>query len=496
MQLNSMLPASRGCGYGARVAAARGGAGEGKGIAEAMSARILIVDDMLSSLRLMEAKLSAEYYEVATASDGHEALALAARWAPDLVLLDVMMPGLDGYEVCAALKASRETEHVPVVMLTALGDSGARVRGLEVGADDFLTKPVEDGTLFARVRSLVRLKRLLDEWRLRSATTQQLGVNEASPTRPGVEGAFAMIVDDHAPDAELAAAALARDGIRSLRAPDVGQALTAARGGQFDLIVLNLALGADDPLRLASRLRAEEATREIPLLLIADPEHRDKLVRGFDLGVNDYVMRPIDENELRARARNQIRRRFYQERLRADLQYSISLALTDGLTGVYNQRYLRGHLKALADQAALAGGQLGVLMIDLDRFKSINDRHGHAAGDTALKLVADAIRQHVRVFDTVARYGGEEFVVVMPGATKAEGEAVAERLRCAIAGLHFIANGVPMALTVSIGVAALPAVLPLGPHPRLDEALLHAADAALYRAKAAGRNRVEVTEAA
>jgi two-component system cell cycle response regulator len=461
-----------------------------------MSARILIVDDMVANLRLMEAKLSAEYYEVATASNGEEALALAARWAPDLVLLDVMMPGMDGYEVCAALKASRDTEHVPVVMLTALGDADARVRGLEVGADDFLTKPVEDGTLFARVRSLVRLKRLLDEWRLRTATTQQLGVAEASPMRPGVAGARVLIVDDQEADADLAAHALGLDGVRCQRAHDVAEALAAARGGLFDLIVLNLTLGADDPLRLASRLRAEEATRETPLLLIADPDQRELLVRGFDLGANDYVMRPVDENELRARARNQVRRRFYQERLRADLQYSISLALTDGLTGVYNQRYLRGHLKALADQAVAAGGQLSVLMIDLDRFKSINDRYGHAAGDAALKVVADSIRQHVRVFDTVARYGGEEFVVIMPGANGGEGEAVAERLRGAIAGLHFAAGGVRMPLTVSIGVAALTGSTVLGAGRKLDEALLEAADAALYRAKAAGRNRVEVTEAA
>jgi two-component system cell cycle response regulator len=461
-----------------------------------MSARILIVDDMLSNLRLMEAKLSAEYYEVATATEGSEALALAARWSPDLVLLDVMMPGMDGYEVCAALKAGRETEHVPVVMLTALGDADARVRGLEVGADDFLTKPVQDETLFARVRSLVRLKRLLDEWRLRTATTQQLGVAEAGPTRPGVEGASVLVVDDHAPDAEFAIAALVRDGVRCHRAADLMHALSAARGGTFDLIVLNLALGADDPLRLASRLRAEDATRETPLLLIADPDQRDKLVRGFDLGANDYVMRPVDENELRARARNQIRRRFYQERLRADLQYSISLALTDGLTGVYNQRYLRGHLKALSDQALTAAGQLAVLMIDLDRFKSINDTHGHAAGDAALKIVADTIRQHVRVFDTVARYGGEEFVVVMPGANRGEGEAVAERLRGAVAALAFSAAGTAMELTVSIGVAALSAAAELPAGRRLDEALLHAADVALYRAKAGGRNRVEVAEAA
>jgi two-component system cell cycle response regulator len=461
-----------------------------------MSARILIVDDMVSNLRLIEAKLVAEYYEVATATDGEAGIARAHAWQPDLVLLDVMMPGIDGYETCARLKAMRETEHVPVVMLTALGDAEARVRGLEAGADDFLTKPVEDATLFARVRALVRLKRLLDEWRLRTATTLQLGMARTVVAQPGVAGARALVVDDYELDAQRTMAALARDGVQTTRATDVGAALDAARGADFDLIVLNLALGSDDPLRLASRLRAEDATRETPLLLIADAEHREDLLRGFDLGANDYVMRPVDENELRARARNQIRRKFYRQRLRADLAYSISLALTDGLTGLYNQRYLRGHLRALTDQTAGSSAQLAVMMIDLDRFKDINDRFGHATGDAALKAVAARIREGVRVFDTVARYGGEEFVVVMPGATLAEGEAAAERLRAAIASLGFAAAGATWPLTVSIGVAATGGLVVPAGVPPLDEALLAAADAALYRAKCAGRNRVEVAAAA
>jgi two-component system cell cycle response regulator len=461
-----------------------------------MSARILIVDDMVSNLRLIEAKLVAEYYEVATATDGEAGIARARAWLPDLILLDVMMPGIDGYETCARLKALRETEHVPVVMLTALGDADARVRGLEAGADDFLTKPVEDETLFARVRALVRLKRLLDEWRLRTATTLQLGMAQTAAAQPGVTGARALVVDDYDLDAQRTMEALARDGVQATRATDVGAALAAARGADFDLIVLNLALGSDDPLRLASRLRAEDSTRETPLLLIADAEHREKLLRGFDLGANDYVMRPVDENELRARARNQIRRKFYQQRLRADLAYSISLALTDGLTGVYNQRYLRGHLRALIDQAAGSNAQLTVMMIDLDRFKDINDRFGHATGDAALKAVATRIRDGVRVFDTVARYGGEEFVVVMPGASLNEGEAAAERLRAGIASMGFVAAGATLPLTVSIGVASTAGLATAPGGASLDDVVLAAADAALYRAKRAGRNRVEVAAAA
>ena len=161
-----------------------------------MTARILVVDDVPANIRLLEAKLTAEYYQVASAPEGFEALRLAHSWQPDLILLDVMMPGMDGYETCRRLKDDAGTLHIPVVMVTALGDPGERVRGLEAGADDFLTKPVEYDTLLARVRGLVRLKRLLDEWRARGETARALGLTAEPVIEPGVAGARALVVDD------------------------------------------------------------------------------------------------------------------------------------------------------------------------------------------------------------------------------------------------------------------------------------------------------------
>ena len=449
-----------------------------------MTARILIVDDVPANTRLLQAKLTAEYYQVETAHDGYEALRLAQSWQPDLILLDVMMPGMDGYQTCRQLKTDQSTVHIPVVMVTALGDSTERLRGLEVGADDFLTKPVEYDTLLARVRGLVRLKRMLDEWRVRGDTAQALGLN-SERVEPSVIGARALVVDDWDLGALNTQEALSREGIVPSRARTMDEALSMSDSIAFDLIVLSLSLVGDDPLQLASRLRAERATANIPLLLIAEAEQRERLLRGFDLGANDWVLRPVDENELRVRARNQVRRKFYQDGLRADLGHALELALTDPMTGLHNQRYLMRHLGSLLAVGQPAG--IVVMMIDIDHFKSVNDQWGHGAGDQVLRQVADTLRSRTRVFDSLARYGGEEFVVVMSGASEADAIRAAERLRVSIQAMEFVPDeNTTHPLTVSIGLARS-----VDPDVTSGE-LLTAADRALYRAKRLGRNRVEV----
>jgi two-component system cell cycle response regulator len=450
-----------------------------------MTARILIVDDVPANTRLMEARLAAEYYESATAHDGEAAIVLARDWQPDILLLDVMMPGIDGFETCRRLKSDPLTQHIPVVMITTLEDSGERVRGLEAGADDFLSKPVDFPTLFARVRSLVRLKRLLDEWRKRSETARALGLAAANLAPPSVAGSQVLIVEDAADAAEFIGAALGQDGIATSLAGSEAETLAAVGCTGFDLIVLSLSLSGEDPLRLASRLRAAEATQDVPLLLLADAAHRDRLLRGADLGANDWLLRPLDPNELRARARNQIRRKIYQDRLRMDLGQALEAALIDPLTGLHNRRHMLRHLEGLL--VGPGGMPVAVMMIDIDHFKAINDKYGHAEGDLALREVAELLRTRVRVFDSVARFGGEEFVVAMPGTRADEAMAAAERLRQAIAA-HQVGRHA-LNITVSIGVArGAPSTAPAD--------LLHEADMALYEAKRSGRNRVVLADAA
>jgi two-component system, cell cycle response regulator len=449
-----------------------------------MTARVLVVDDVPANLRLLEAKLRAEYFEVALAASGPEALALSAAWSPDVILLDIMMPGMDGYEVCRRLKAQPATAHIPVVMVTALTEQAERVRGLQAGADDFISKPVDTALLFARLRALLRVKQVLDAWRIRGETARDLGFEAADMPDDAFIGARLLLAGGLSAEAQAVGAALAADGILLDHAPDEQAAWERLQDETHDLALLSLPLAGGDALRLASRLRARAESRDMPLMLLAAEDQRQAVLRAFDLGASDHVMRPVDAPELRARVRNQLRRRRYQDLLRESLDRSLELAVTDALTGLRNRRYVRRHLEGLLR----SGAAVAVLLLDVDRFKPLNDRHGHAAGDVALRAVADTVREHLRAVDVVARYGGEEFLVVMANAGEEEAVAVAERLRIAIADRPIAVTGATLNLTVSIGTAITRGAAGA-------DRLIAAADAALYRAKERGRNRVETATA-
>ncbi|MEQ8745710.1 PleD family two-component system response regulator [Pyruvatibacter sp.] len=457
-----------------------------------MTARVLVVDDIPANVKLLEAKLTAEYFDVSTAFNGREALEAAAAEKPDIILLDVMMPEMDGFEVCRRLKSRPETQHIPVIMVTALDQPTDRVTGLEAGADDFLTKPVDDIALMARVRSLVRLKLMTDELRMRETTSDKLGLmNEAEALhRAGSGMGRILVVEDRETSARRIAESL-RDQNRVTIESDAREALVRVGGEDYDLVVVSLSLERSDGLRFCSHLRSEDRTRNVPILAIVENGDTARLVRALDMGVNDYLMRPVDRNELTARVRTQLKRKRYQDVLRQNLQLSLEMAITDPLTNLYNRRYMESHLGTLVQRAADRGKPISLLIVDIDFFKSVNDTHGHDVGDEVLREFGERLARNVRGIDLACRYGGEEFVVVMPDTDVAFANAVAERLRTEIASLAFQVSTETgrLDITASIGVTAL-----LSPNESVDQ-FLKRADKALYRAKREGRNRV-VSEAA
>jgi two-component system cell cycle response regulator len=395
------------------------------------------------------------------------------------------MPGMDGLEVCRRLRAAPDTAHLPIVLLTAFDRPADRMRGLESGADDFLTKPVDEIALIARVRSLVRLKFSIDELRSRAAHSEEAGTAAAEALKldPSERGRL-LLVDEQRNSRERIAGALGpyHDVIL---AEEPGEALVAAREETIDLMIISLGSGGFDGLRLCSQARSHERMRNLPILLIADPDDRPKVLRGLELGANDYLTRPIDRNELLARVRTNIRQKLYADRLRQSVQQSIEMALYDSLTGLNNRRSLERRLPAMIETARARSAALTMMVLDIDHFKRVNDTYGHDVGDRVLKGFGGQLQETVRSGDLICRLGGEEFVVVMPGADAAEAARIAERARRTTESREFPVDGAggSVSITVSIGLAEW--------RDNWNYAELYRrADRALYRSKSAGRNRV------
>ncbi len=456
-----------------------------------MTARVLVVDDNPANRKLLEARLNAEYFDVLTANNGEDAIAICEKSLCDIVLLDVMMPGMDGFEVCRRLKGHIATAHLPVVLVTALDQPTDRVRGLEAGADDFVTKPIDEMQLIARVRSLARLKVVIDELRNRANTTVALGMIApfATPSAEDGRRGRLLVVDDRKSSSDRIAQALAAHHAVTVEA-SVQEAMFKAAEDNVDVIIVSLGLVGYDALRLCSQIRALERTRNLPILVIADLEDRNRVIRGLELGINDWLSRPVDRNELLARVRTQLRQKRYADSLREKVQQSIELALFDPLTGLNNRRFLESHLATMLDNARMRRAPLTLMILDIDYFKRVNDTFGHDAGDEVLRAFADRLRGIIRGGDLLCRLGGEEFVIVMPGVNVTAAARIAERARQAIEQEAFFVNNDTQSLSVTTSIGLAERRDAGDPHD-----LYRRADQALYRSKAEGRNRVSADAA-
>jgi two-component system cell cycle response regulator len=444
-----------------------------------MSARVLLVDDLEANRKVLASKLTQEYYQVIEAANGEDALRRAMADAPDIILLDVMMPGMDGYEVCRRLKDDPETRHIPIVFVSALDERIDRLKGLSLGADDFLTKPVDTAQLIARMRSLARMKVVIDELRGRQASGRRMGVIEGEEVADNGLGAQLLVIDDSPRQLELVQRALgASNTVVTLETQHVR--------ARPDVVLVSLAAKAFDGLRVTAHLRSSDATRQTPILVLCDPDETAKAYRALDLGAHDIIHRPLDEDELQSRVRTIVRRKRQIESMRASLDQSMELAVTDQLTGLNNRRYLMSQLGPLVQRAARGGDPVSVIIADIDHFKRINDNFGHDVGDEVLKEFAARLASNFRPIDIACRFGGEEFVVVMPNTRGDYACLVAERLRRHVSGAPFAikAGSDALSVTVSLGVAVASSV------GDTADKVLKRADEALYRAKQNGRNRV------
>lgn len=449
-----------------------------------MTARILVVDDIQANRRLMQAKLEAKYYSVSLAVDGPDALEKAISTRPQIILLDVMMPGMDGYEVCKRLKANPATRHIPVVMLTALTDVEDRVRGLQAGADDFLSKPIDDFALMGRLEALSRYNAVAHELRQREATSKSTLSFTDLERRQLARAASILVIDQNSQDCQRMVAALKTAGhtVHTWQDRSEGNPLS----GALDLVILALSDQPHNALRLCAHLQSLDTARRFSMIVTHDRSDQDLATEALRIGASDTIALPIDDQELIVRVRTQLKRNRYIQILRQRVDRGLELSVIDQLTDLYNRRYMLEHLEQWLKRASVSGPPVSVIALDIDHFKPINDEFGHEAGDAILKAFADRIKENVRPKDVVCRMGGEEFLVILP-ETKGDMACLgAERIRHAIADAPFDLGRSEQSIkvTVSAGVASS-----IVAEDKVAD-LLRRADKALYRAKQDGRNRI------
>lgn len=444
-----------------------------------MSARILVVDDLAPNRHLLEVKLAAEYYDVLTASSGHKALEVAGSEKLDLILMDAMMPGMNGFETCERIKNNPKTWHIPVIMVTALEETKDRIRGLEAGADDFITKPIDDFNLMARVRSLLRLKMVTDQ--LLSHTGHSLANSKPLIEQIDRRRGEILLIEDHEKRAEKIMEPIRHvHGITAESDPK--KALKRAEQG-FDLVIVSMVSSNFDALRLCASLRVAQKSRELPILVVGDPEDEDRFIRAYDLGVNDTIIRPIETQELMARVNTQLRRKFYADSLRDNFNENLEMVVTDPLTGLGNRRYFDSAIEPLFESLNAKKEPFSIMVFDIDNFKRVNDILGHDMGDQILKEIAARLATNMRAIDVVSRYGGEEFMIAMPNTNQAKAMKAADRVRGLIGGTPIFVDGQALSITTSAGVAEVCA------GEKLRD-VFKRADDALYKAKLGGRNMV------
>ena len=472
-------------------------------------ARILIIEDNPANMKLASLLLQKAGHTVLCAVDAEIGLTLARADRPDLILMDIQLPGMDGLAATALLKRDPVTAGIPVIALTAMAMKEDQEKTQVAGCDAYIAKPLRYQELYAAIDALLANKPAGGERRTRLAP--------GSITNPN---ATILIVDDQIQNRTLLETLLRPEGYLTQSAASGAEALASIAQHAPDLILLDVMMPGMDGYQVANMLKANPVTSDIPIIMVtAKGDHSDRLA-GLNAGAEDFLTKPVDRAELWLRVRNLLRLKKHAEaeivslnaglerrveertqeltQLSADLSAANvsleQLSLHDGLTGLANRRFFD---KYLADQLALArrhDRSLALVMYDVDAFKAYNDHYGHPAGDACLKKVAAALRSSCRrPGDIAARYGGEEFAMILPDTELVGAARIAEGARDAVARLRIPHQHSPAAAHASIsgGIAVLLRTIDM-----TAQQLIEAADQALYQAKHRGRNQVVSAEAA
>ncbi|WP_417257774.1 diguanylate cyclase domain-containing protein [Celeribacter sp.] len=459
-----------------------------------MPGRILIADSVPTSRITMKVMLNAACYDVFMTSSADDVLHNAATKRPDLIIVDTDLGDTGAAGVCHLLKADPTLTHIPVAVVGP-DDNEHRLAALRAGAEAYFAKPVDSIELRARVRALLRVAATADELTRREQTAREMGFIETqTPYEPQARVILAANKVDDAVKLRGTLRGLIHADIEVVRRDLLLHAMRTSQ--ETDVIVISSEFdNPNEDMRLLSDIRGYSETRHAAIVALhPDGKKPDALV-ALDLGANDIMAQCRDPEELALRLRSLIRRKREADRLRDTIDRSLRMASIDPLTGLYNRRYALPYLERLASEAIETKAPFAVMIVDIDKFKSVNDRYGHSVGDAVLVEVARRLRDKLRPQDLVARIGGEEFLIALPATTLGSAQRTAERIRREVCATPATLSdkGQPVTVSISIGLAMCTDM----PHCGASvSTLIDIADMALYTSKAEGRNQVTLGKTA
>lgn len=461
-----------------------------------MAGRILIADDVATNRIVLKVKLSRASYDVTLASNRSELIAQAQTGEVDLILLDGAFENDRSIDICHELSQDPVTAAIPI-LIQADDYSGAdRIASLRSGAADVLKKPLSDAVLLAHIRNALRIKAVDSELTMREGTAQELGFAE---TAQQFENQAQVLLINDAPKRSIRWQEEIQSNIPCdilrINATQALEHLARDNPGPDVVVLRTSQQHAAEGLFLLAELRSRNSSRHAAIVVVHDGDLETTAVSALDLGANEVVSGDTPPAEIALRLRRLLDRKKKTDRLRATFEDGLRMAVTDPLTGLFNRRYALPHLARIAEKSKLTTSPFAVMVLDLDRFKRINDVHGHQAGDAVLCEVAKRLKANVRSVDLIARIGGEEFLVVMPDTDLESARVAAERLRHVTEASAFKLAGEnnEIRVTTSIGVSV--GGLETGYHSPADM-MIDQADQALLGAKSQGRNTVTLDRSA
>lgn len=449
---------------------------------------IMVVDDEPLNVKLLSAKLGASGYRTLKAYSGLEALNIIEKTIPDLVLLDIMMPEMDGYAVIKKLKNRRETKNIPIVLITALEGEEEKAKGLAAGADEFLNKPVNTAELETRVLSLLRMKKYQEQLNAREQAEKDLigKPKHNASIEKHINAPTVLLVEDDKKDAQLISNHLKKMPIHLQIVRTGSEALKKLQYEKIDLLLLDLILPDIDGISICRKVKNNEKTMSVQVVIVTTLDDLKVKIRGIEEGADDFLLKPLNCDEIKARVKALLKKKAFIDKLNNRADVALKAAITDKLTGLHNYAFFRHFIGLEIKRSLRHENKMALLMIDVDNFKQFNDTYGHPEGDRALHILGRLIKESVRDVDLAARYGGEEFVVVLPYSGWQSGKQVADRLLEKINSQRITvedSSSEPIRLSVSIGLAVFP------DNGMTAESIINAADTALYHAKNCGKNR-------